>query len=94
MGRKKGNKNSGIPRTTKDTRGARMNTCLDRFQRYAERRGKTVEWGNIIGPYIGQQFRETFATEEEAEERKRQALALEPIGSNRPPIAVSREKLR
>ena len=61
-----------------------------KLKRYAVRRGKVVEWGNVVGPYVGQQFEETFATEAEAEERERQALACEPIRTERAPIALER----
>jgi len=60
--------------------------------RWAERKGKTVEWGNIIMGMCGQQFRETFKTEKQAEERERQAKAGESIG-DRKPIPIKREKI-
>jgi len=61
-----------------------------KFSRWADRNGVVVRWGNVVGPYSGQAFEETFSTEEEAAERKRQALALEAIGQDRPPIAIRR----
>jgi len=64
---------------------------LEDFQRWAELRGRTVEWGNIIGPYTGQTFRETFRSVKEAKERERQALAKEAIGADREPVALKRE---
>ena len=64
-----------------------------KLSRWAERKGNTVEWGNIIGGYIGQTFRETFNTEAEAIEREKQALACEPIGEDRQPIAIERVRL-
>jgi hypothetical protein len=63
------------------------------LQRWAERKGTTVTWGNVIGGMQGQMFRETFSTEEDAIERERQALAGEGIGNKREPIAVAREDL-
>jgi len=62
------------------------------FRRWAERNGKTVKWGNVIGPYCGQEFTETFTTEKEAKERERQALALEAIGDEKKPIALCRKE--
>lgn len=65
-----------------------------KLRRWAEiRGGTTVEWGNVIGIWNGQAFRETFATPEQAEERKRQALACEAIGVEREPVALTREVL-
>lgn len=64
-----------------------------KLTRWAERKGLTVRWGNVIGGYCGQSFEETFATEKEARERERQALACEPIGDERPPIAQKRRKV-
>ena len=64
-----------------------------KLRRWAGRKGKTVEWGNVIGPYVGQSFRETFSTEAEAIERKRQAEACEAIGRDREPIAIERVPL-
>jgi len=61
--------------------------------RWAKRVGKTVSWGNIVGPYSGQSFLEIFQTIDEARERERQALAKEPIGSDRLPVALSREEI-
>jgi hypothetical protein len=63
------------------------------LHRWAERKGTTVTWGNIVGQYNGQSFRETFATEAEAIERERQARACEPIGAAREPIAAERVNL-
>ena len=63
------------------------------LKRWADRKGTTVEWGNLVGCYRGQEFRETFATEEDAIERERQAIACEDIGDSRKPIAIKREKL-
>ena len=65
-----------------------------KLRRWAERNGRTVEWGNLVLGHRGQEFRETFATEEQAAERERQALACEPIGVTREPVAVRRESLR
>jgi len=65
-----------------------------KLKRWAERTGKTVCWGNIVGPWLGQEFEELFRTEEEAKERERQALAGEPIGKTREPIAVRRKTIR
>jgi hypothetical protein len=68
------------------------------FSRWAEREGPVVKWGNTVisqvGVFHGQSFRETFATEAEAIERERQALANEAIGEGRAPVAVSREVLK
>ena len=64
-----------------------------KLTRWAERKGKIVRWGNIIGMWRGQEFEETFATEEEAIERERQALACEGIGDERLPIPVERKEL-
>jgi hypothetical protein len=44
----------------------------------------------VIGAYQGQSFTETFASVGEAMERERQALACEPIGAKREPIALAR----
>lgn len=38
-----------------------------RLVRYAERRGDTVTWGNVVGPYLGQSATWRFADEHEAE---------------------------
>ena len=65
-----------------------------KLRRWAERDGKTVKWGNIVGPYRGQEFEEEFGTEEEAIERQRQAVACEAIGDGREPVAVRRIKIR
>ena len=65
-----------------------------KLNRWAQRNGCVVKWGNVVGPYIGQEFTEHFATEAEAKERERQALALEPIGDKREPVAVRREQKR
>ena len=64
------------------------------LKRYADRDGRKVHWGNIVGHFLGQEFREEFATEEEAKERERQAMALEAIGDKREPIALKREIVR
>ena len=61
--------------------------------RWADRTGKTVKWGNNVMGFRGQEFSETFATEEEAIERERQAKAGEAIGDNRKPIALKRIQL-
>ncbi len=66
---------------------------LDHFSRWAERKGKVVRWGNIIGGHIGQQFEEEFESEEQAQERERQAVNCEAITEEREPGAVRREKL-
>ena len=63
------------------------------FSRWAVRKGTVVEWGNLVGPYLGRQFRETFGNEVEAIERERQAMALEPISIGREPIALVRVRL-
>lgn len=63
------------------------------LRRWANRKGTTVEWGNVIGGYNGQSFRETFATEDEAIERERQAIACESIPNDREPIATERADL-
>ena len=60
-----------------------------KLRRWAERTGCTVKWGNIIGSYVGQEFCEVFKTEADAITRERQALACEPIGKDREPVAVS-----
>lgn len=62
------------------------------LQRWAERKGCLVRWGNIVGPFCGQEFTETFATEAEAQERERQALALEAIPDDRAPVALTRRE--
>ena len=62
-----------------------------KLNRWAERKGKIVRWGNVIGPWRGQEFEEEFETEEEAIERERQAKACEPIG-NPKPKAIRREE--
>lgn len=59
--------------------------------RWAERAGRVVRWGNLIGSHRGQEYRETFRTVQEARERERQALANEPISRDRPPIALHYE---
>ncbi len=66
---------------------------LATLKRWAGRDGMTVSWGNMIGPYRGQEFTETFATEDEAVERERQANAGEAIGADRLPIAIKREQV-
>jgi hypothetical protein len=65
-----------------------------KLKRWAERKGCTVEWGNMVGSYLGQSFRETFQTEAEAVERERQALACEDIGDDRVPVPLRRDCLR
>ena len=60
------------------------------LQRWTNRDGKTVSWGNIIAGMSGQAFSETFATEDQAVERERQAKAGEPIRADREPVAVER----
>ena len=64
-----------------------------KLNRWAERKGRTVKWGNVVMGMCGQQFEETFASVEEAKERERQALACEPIG-NRLPIPIERKAIR
>ncbi len=64
------------------------------LQRYADRNGCVVHWGNMVGPYMGQEFEETFATEAEAKERERQALALEAITVDRAPVAITRRNCK
>ena len=64
-----------------------------KLTRWAERKGTVVEYGNIVGPYLGQQFREEFATEADAIERERQAKACEPITDDRMPVPLKRERL-
>ena len=64
-----------------------------RLARWASRSSTTVEWGNVVGGFAGQSFSETFATEGEAMERERQALAGEPVGEERAPLAVVRRRL-
>ena len=64
------------------------------LKRWADRKGNIVEWGNIVGPYLGQSFREEFSNEEEAKERERQAKACESICDTREPIALKRISLR
>ncbi len=66
---------------------------LFQFNRWAERSGCTVTWGNLVGPYQGQEFRETFKTEAQAKERERQAIAKEAIPKDREPIPLEREQL-
>lgn len=61
-----------------------------KLSRWAERNGKVVRWGNIIGGFCGQEFEETFETEKEAIERERQAINCEAIGDKRQPIATHR----
>ena len=63
---------------------------MAQLERWADRKGTTVEWGNIVGWLQGQTFREVFKTEDEAKERERQALAKEAIGADRAPIATER----
>jgi hypothetical protein len=67
------------------------------FSRWARRHGCVVEWGNNVvaagAVFSGQSFRETFASEAEAIERERQALAKEDIGAERAPIAIARDIL-
>ncbi len=67
---------------------------MTQLVRWADRTGTTVRRGNLVGPYRGQEFEETFATEEAAIERERQALAKEPIGPDRPPVAVRCRQIR
>ena len=62
------------------------------LNRWAMRNGNVVEWGNVVGGFCGQEFREVFATEAEAVERERQAKELEAIGADRLPIALSRKE--
>lgn len=71
-----------------------MNPSTIKLTRWAKRKGTTVLWGNMVGCYSGQQFEETFATEAEAVERERQALACEAIGDKREPIAVQRKIIK
>lgn len=73
------------------TRNKRKEDAMDlKLRRWAKREGKTVEWGNVVGYLQGQSFTETFATEEDAQERERQAMALEAIGKDREPVALTR----
>lgn len=60
------------------------------LRRWAERNGKVVRWGNVIGPFLGQEFEEVFATVAQAKKRERQALACEEIGADRAPVALRR----
>jgi len=62
------------------------------LNRWAMRDGKTVEWGNVVVGFRGQEFTESFSTEAEAIERERQANAGEAIGADRSPIAWKREQ--
>jgi len=71
-----------------------MNGLNFELRRYADREGCAVQWGNIVGTFLGQEFKEVFATETEAIERERQALANEAIGDDRKPIAIKRERMR
>jgi hypothetical protein len=64
-----------------------------KLTRWAMRKGRTVEWGNVVGPFRGQEFREAFRDEAEAKERERQAKACENIGDTRVPVALKREQL-
>jgi len=61
--------------------------------RWAQRKGKVVEWGNVVGIYRGQEFRETFKTEKQAIEREVQAKGEEAIGEDRKPVALKRERI-
>ena len=65
-----------------------------KLTRYADRKGCMVHWGNIIGGFLGQEFKETFKTEAEAIERERQALANEIIEIGRYPRAIKTDKIR
>jgi len=65
-----------------------------KLARWAERKGKIVKWGNMVGPYRGQEFEETFKTNKQAIERERQAKACEAIGDKRVPIPLKRVDLR
>ena len=71
-----------------------MFSSMFQLKRWADRKGRTVKWGNIVGPYIGQEFEEKFSTTAEAKERERQVNALEPIGDTREPVPISRKRLR
>lgn len=71
-----------------------MDYAPTQLTRWAERAGRTVEWGNVIGSMRGQSFRETFATEAQAIERVRQALDSEAIDGDRAPVATTREDIR
>ncbi len=64
-----------------------------KLNRWAERKGNIVRWGNVIGSYCGQEFEEEFNSEEEAIERERQAKACEAIGAEREPVAIRRTQL-
>lgn len=61
-----------------------------KLNRWARREGTTVEWGNVIGGYRGQEFREIFGTVADARKRERQANAGKPIGEDRQPVALKR----
>lgn len=63
------------------------------LRRWADRKGCVVRWGNLVGPYRGQEFEEEFRTEEEAMQRERQALACEPIPDDKEPIPIRRVNL-
>ena len=64
------------------------------LRRWAQRDGSTVTWGNVIGGMSGQSRRQTFATEADAIERERQALACESLGAEREPIPVEDVEIR
>ncbi len=65
---------------------------LFQLRRWAKRDGRTVTWGNLVGLYRGQEFRETFETEGQAKERKRQVIANEAIPDDREPIPLERQQ--
>ena len=66
---------------------------IPKLERWAQRDGCVVCWGNVVMGRCGQEFRETFATENEARERERQALAGEAIEDDRFPVPVGRERM-
>lgn len=69
-------------------------STMAKLARWADRKGKIVKWGNMVGPYCGQEFEEEFATESQAKERERQVLACEAIGDDREPVAIKRKVIR
>ena len=64
------------------------------LKRYADRKGKTVHWGNIIGGFCGQEFIEEFATESQAKTREKQAKSGQAIPNDCKPIPKKKTVIR
>lgn len=57
---------------------------LDRMERWVERRGKHVEFGNLIGPYVGKSYKYRCKTLEGAKALELDLNQRDPDNENMP----------